>query len=83
MRLVGSFTKIFSIAVLVAGDADFVPVVNEVKRHGVMVVVAASEKNVSADLKAAGDRFFAIGPTEEQGRFPTLDIGGRKWPAGQ
>jgi uncharacterized LabA/DUF88 family protein len=60
--LVGAFTNLFSVAILVAGDADFVPVVNEVKRRGVMVVVAASEadKSVSEDLKRSADRFVDI-----------------------
>jgi uncharacterized LabA/DUF88 family protein len=62
--LVGAFTGLFSVAVLVAGDADFVPVVNEVKRRGVMVVVAAapSDGSLSDDLKRAADRFYAIEP---------------------
>ena len=62
--LVGAFTGLFSVAVLVAGDADFVPVVNEVKRRGVMVVVAAAptDGSLSDDLKRAADRFYAIQP---------------------
>src|SRR5947208_2203689 len=42
--LVGAFTGIYSIGILVSNDADFVPVVNEVRRRGVMVVVAANEQ---------------------------------------
>ncbi len=38
--LVGAFSGLFDVAVLVASDADFVPVVEEVKRRGVMVAVA-------------------------------------------
>ena len=60
--LVGAFTNIFAIAILVAGDADFVPVVNEVKRRGIMVVVVAEERTVSEDLKRAADRFYALKP---------------------
>jgi uncharacterized LabA/DUF88 family protein len=62
--LVGAFTNLFSVSVLVAGDADFVPVVNEVKRRGVMVVIAAAvaDKSLSEDLKRSADRFFEILP---------------------
>ena len=62
--LVGAFTKLFSVAILMAGDADFVPVINEVKRRGVMVVVAGCEldKSVSEDLRRSADRFIDISP---------------------
>lgn len=60
--LVGAFTNLFSVAVLIAGDADFVPVINEVKRRGVMVVVAAASASISDDLKRAADRFSPITP---------------------
>jgi uncharacterized LabA/DUF88 family protein len=76
--LVGAFTKIFSIAVLIAGDGDFVPVVNEVRRRGVMVVVAADDR-VSDDLRRAADRFFRIGPGLEASRFPSLSVNGKSW----
>ncbi len=61
--LVGAFTNLFSVAVLVAGDADFVPVINELKRRGVMVVVAAPlDGSLSDDLKRAADRYVEILP---------------------
>jgi len=63
--LVGAFTKLFDVAVLIAGDADFVPVVNEVKRRGVMVVVAAASASVSDDLRRAADRYYPINPQRE------------------
>lgn len=77
--LVGAFTRMFSIAVLVAGDGDFVPVVNEVRKRGVMVVVAA-EKRVSSDLRRSADRFYEIGPSLSSPRFPPLEVNGRTWP---
>lgn len=79
--LVGAFTQLFPVAVLVAGDADFVPVVNEVRRRGVMVVVAAEEQSVANDLRRAADRFIAIGPRLEATRFPAFNYHGREWPA--
>lgn len=42
--LVSAFTENYSTAVLVTGDADFVPVVEEVKRRGPTVVVATERK---------------------------------------
>ncbi len=49
----------FDIAVLVAGDGDYVPVVEEVKRHGKRVVVAFfGEANAtSRHLRLASDSF--------------------------
>jgi len=75
--LVGAFTKLFSVAVLIAGDADFVPVINEVKRRGVMVVVGANASSIADDLKRAADRFFPIGPGLEPDKFPPLTVTGR------
>ncbi len=67
--LVGAFTNLFTVAVLVAGDADFVPVIHEVKRRGVMVVVAGYEGSspsavVSEDLKRAADRYYVLKPQQ-------------------
>ena len=58
--LVGAFGSIFDVAVLVAGDADFVPVVEEVKRRGIMVVVAASPTSLADDLRRVADRHMPI-----------------------
>ena len=58
--LVGAFSGIFDVAILVARDADFVPVVEEVKRRGVMVAVAASSDGLSDDLRRVADRFIEI-----------------------
>lgn len=60
--LTGAFASIFDIAVLVAGDADFIPAVEEVKRRGVMVLVVADPKSLADDLRRAADRFFALAP---------------------
>lgn len=58
--LVGAFSGVFDIAVLVARDADFVPVVDEVKRRGVMVAVAAPSDGLADDLRRVADRFIDI-----------------------
>ena len=54
--LVGVFTDLFEIAILLAGDQDFVPAVIEAKRRGVMVVVMAEERSLGDDLRRAADR---------------------------
>ena len=58
--LVGAFSELFDIAVLVSGDADFTPVVEEVRRRGVMVAVAAVSDSLSDDLRRVADRFIEI-----------------------
>lgn len=77
--LVGAFNELFPVAVLVAGDADYVPVIHEVKRLGVLTVVAAAPNSIADELKRAADRFWAISP---QLSFPyqSLGVGGRNWP---
>ena len=54
--LVGIFTNLFEIAILLGGDQDFVPAVIEAKRRGVMVVVMAEERSLGDDLRRAADR---------------------------
>lgn len=61
--LVGAFSSLFDIAILVAGDADFVPVVEEVKRRGIMVAVAGSPGSMSDDLRRAADRYIEVHPS--------------------
>ena len=58
--LVGAFSELFDVAVLVAGDADFTPVVEEVRRRGVMVVIAGVDGSVSDDLRRVADRYIEI-----------------------
>lgn len=58
--LVGAFDRTYDLALLVAGDADFVPVVEEVRRRGRWVVVGAEEETLSADLRRAADRVQEI-----------------------
>jgi uncharacterized LabA/DUF88 family protein len=77
--LVGSFSNLFDIAVLVAGDADFVPVVEEVKRKGVMVTVAGVSASVADDLRRASDRFIEI--LLDDSWLPAMMAEGRSWQA--
>ena len=58
--LVGSFNNLFDIAVLVSGDEDFVPLVVEVQRRGISVVVAAVSSTTSAELRRVADRYIDL-----------------------
>lgn len=62
--LVGSFNKLFDVAVLVSGDEDFVPLVIEVRRRGVSVVVAGVSCTTSSELLRVADRYIDL---SEQG----------------
>lgn len=56
----------FSVGILLAGDADFVPLVDEVRRHGVIVIVVAQEATLAATLRQAADEVWPIDPTKLQ-----------------
>ena len=80
--LVGAFTEIASVAVLVSGDADFVPVVEEVRRRGIKVILAAADdRSLASELRRAADRFIPIGfdPASDSPCFVRLNVAGRTW----
>ncbi len=53
----------FDVAVLMSGDGDYVPVVNEVKRLGKVVYVSTfAGSSLSEDLRLASDMFFDVEP---------------------
>ena len=58
--LEGAFNNLYQVALLVAADADFVPIVQAVRRRGVLVAVAASDVGLSDELMRAADRFRGI-----------------------
>jgi hypothetical protein len=58
--LVGAFDNLFDVAVLVSGDEDFVPLVVEVQRRGISVVVAAVTQSASAELRRVADRYIDL-----------------------
>lgn len=71
--LVGAFSGLFQVAILVAGDGDLVPIVEAVRQRGVMVMVAAEEKSLSNDLRRAADRIWPIEPSGTRAAdFPPL-----------
>lgn len=54
------FRQVFDVVILAAGDADFVPLIHEVRRYGVTVVVAGVAATTAASLQAVADRFVPL-----------------------
>lgn len=52
--------KNMTTAVLIAGDADFVPVVQAVKAHGTYVMLFAEPKSVATSLRRTADEYHPI-----------------------
>jgi len=55
-----AFGNHYSAAVLVTGDGDFLPVVEQVKRAGKTVIVAAFSNGMNRDLQITADVFFDL-----------------------
>ena len=71
--LAGAFDRLFTFAILVSGDADFVPVVNEARRRGAIVVLAGVSGSVADDLKRASDLYIELEPKQGVvGLFPPM-----------
>lgn len=79
--LSGAYNHAFKEAWLFAADADFVPVIEEVKRYGVMTGVvgyAGLPGPVSRDLRRVADLFYDIGANflhRSQPRYVFKDAG--------
>lgn len=58
--IVGAFEDLFTIALLVAGDADLVPAVHEVRRRGKRVFLCSNPSNASPDLINEADRYHPL-----------------------
>ena len=67
--LSAALRQLIDVAILISGDADFVPLVNEVRRQGVTVVVAGVTATTSEELRRAADRFVAIDSALSQEPF--------------
>jgi uncharacterized LabA/DUF88 family protein len=78
--VVGAFTKAFSVAIIISGDEDHVPAIQEIKRLGIFVVVAGSKEvaGMSPELIRAADRFVEIGGLAR--RATLITEGGESWP---
>jgi uncharacterized LabA/DUF88 family protein len=78
--VVGAFTGIFAVAVLIAADEDHVPAVQELRRGGVMVALGAwaSQPGLSPELVRSVDRFVDF--SAENPTSAVLREGDRTWP---
>jgi uncharacterized LabA/DUF88 family protein len=55
-----AFRQNYDFALLVAGDEDYVTLVNEAKHHGRVVNGAFFERDLATDLRLSLDNFFAL-----------------------
>ncbi|MCJ7633670.1 NYN domain-containing protein [Candidatus Bathyarchaeota archaeon] len=67
--LVSAFRNLFDTAILVSGDQDFVTVLDEVKRLGKKVEVAAFQSTIGNELKVVADRYVALDDLYDQIRL--------------
>lgn len=58
--LVSAFRDLCDTVILISGDEDYVSVIDEVKRLGKKVEVAAFDFALSPSLKAAADKYFKL-----------------------
>jgi uncharacterized LabA/DUF88 family protein len=58
--VVGSFTRVFDATILISGDADFVPAIDEAKRRGVVVILCGFRSSMSEVLIDACDRMYEL-----------------------
>lgn len=77
--LTGATDRLFKIAILITADADFIPVVEAVRRRGAMVVVAAGPQ-LADELRRAADRVWLIDPAQDF--TPLRTEAGRCWIEG-
>jgi len=66
--LVNSFNRNFNVGILVAGDEDYVGLVNEVKRYGPGIWGTFFDHGVSDELFITFDNFIKLGnrPTDRE-----------------
>lgn len=75
--LSGAFDRRFDMALLVAGDADFVPAVRELSSRGIHILLAADLRTLADDLRRASDRFVSFEVNPSLGLFRSLESNGR------
>ncbi|PYV52217.1 MAG: hypothetical protein DMG98_24560 [Acidobacteria bacterium] len=58
-----AFFRNYEVAVLISGDGDYVPLINEVKQLGKIVyVLFFSASGLNPELRLASDRYFEMEP---------------------
>jgi len=58
--LVSAFRNLYDTAILVSGDDDYAPVIDEVKRLGKTVEVAAFSSDAGSQIRNAADKFIPL-----------------------
>ena len=61
-----AFRQNYDYALLVAGDADYVPLVNEAKHHGRVVHGAFFERALAPELRLSFDDFFPLDVSKDK-----------------
>jgi uncharacterized LabA/DUF88 family protein len=72
--LMHGFNRNYDAAVLAAGDEDYVGLVEDLKRLGVVVIGTFFTAGLSPHLKVAFDRFVELPPLDEGGLAPLAEI---------
>lgn len=72
--LSGAAAGSYDLAVLAAGDEDFTPVVHEVRRYGVRILLAAHARSLSGELRRSADRVLELDPLSKGRLFPFLMV---------
>ena len=60
--LVTAYTHDVNQLILLTGDGDFIPVIEQLMRHGKQVIVGSLSSGLHPDLKRTGDYFFQLDP---------------------
>lgn len=60
VALSGAHRRVYDVAFLVAGDADFVPLVTAIREVGPLVVVAGFDDSMAEELRKAADRAISL-----------------------
>lgn len=64
--LIMAFRDLYDTAILVSGDHDFVPIIDEVKRLGKRMEVAAFDSTIAFELKNNADKYISINALMEE-----------------
>ncbi len=75
--LINASNQNFDIGVLVAGDEDYVDLVNDVKRYGPRIVGSFFQTGLSPELKLAVDHFHELHIWGDNGVELVHNLGGR------
>ncbi len=73
VALSGAYRRVFDVAIIVAGDADFVPLVTAIREVGPLVVVAGFQGSMAEELRRVADRVIPL-PDISQPFWPQIAL---------